>query len=149
MRLAPALALASSLALAPGPAAPDEDARRDAHEAVRSALLERATLPTSPPDLPGAGNAMGPGAASEHARRMEAEQRAAHERAVRRGEQHRTRHVDGDHAGDGPRRAGMHDGDASGECRDAAGAMRTREMHGEMDGGHTGGSGDGPHMGGR
>lgn len=149
MRHVPLVALAASLALGPCTAAPDDDSRREAHEAVRAALMERATLPAIPPSLPEAGRAMDAATRADRARRAEAEQRAAHERAVRRGEQHRARHGDRDHAGEDPRRAGMHDGDASGECRDAAGAMRTREMHGDMDGGHTGGSDHGPHQGGR
>jgi hypothetical protein len=149
MRLSPLVAFALAIAVAPRARSADDDARRAAHEAVRSALLERATLPTRPPTLP-VGTTMEPGARAERARRAEAEQRSAHERAVRRGEQHRARHVDGDHdPGDGPHHGGMQGEDSASDCREAAGDMRTREMHGGMDGGHTGGSDGGSRMGGR
>lgn len=145
------VAFALSVALTPRPGSADDDARRAAHEAVRAALLERATLPTRPPTLPHQEvGTMEPSARAERARRAEAEQRAAHERAVRRGEQHRARHVDGDHdPGEGPHHGGMREDDSANDCRDAAGDMRTREMHGGMDGGHNGGSDGGSHMGGR
>lgn len=149
MRLFPIAALAFTLALAPGAASAEDEARRAAHEAVRAALLERASLPARPPELPQAGTALEPGRRAEHARRADAEQRAAHERAVRRGEQHRARHVEREEGTAGGHQRGARDGDAAGACRDAAGDVRTREMHGGMDGDHSGGPGDGPHMDGR
>ncbi|WP_242342431.1 hypothetical protein [Anaeromyxobacter terrae] len=120
-------------------------AMRAAHEVVREALLERATLPARPPALPD-GEMMESGARADRARRDEAE-RAAHDRAARHGEQQRARHAGGDrdHGAAGGHRGGMHPGDSAGDCRDAAGAVRTREMHGGMEGGHMGGG----HMGGR
>ncbi|HSD19703.1 MAG TPA: hypothetical protein VLC54_06690 [Anaeromyxobacter sp.] len=148
MRFSPsAFALAFTLAL-PAAASAEDDALRTAHEAVRAALLERATLPARPPSLPDGATMMEPRA--EHARRAEAE-REAHERAVRHGEQQRARHMDRGHGtADGPRSGGMQDGDSAGDCHEAAGTVRTREMHGGMDGGHTdGGTDGGPHMGGR
>jgi hypothetical protein len=149
MRLSPsAFALAFTLAL-PAAASAEDDALRTAHEAVRAALLERATLPARPPSLPDGATMMEPDVRAEHARRAEAE-REAHERAVRRGEQHRARHMDGDHGADDGPRGGMQSGDSAGDCHEAAGTVRTREMHGGMDGGHTdGGTDGGPHMGGR
>jgi hypothetical protein len=149
MRLSsPALAL--TLALGPAAVAAEDDALRSAHEAVRTALLEHATLPTRPPSLPDGATMTDPRVRADHARRAEAE-REAHERAVRRGEQHRAHHMDRDHgSAEGPRRGGMQGVDSAGECAEAAGAVRTREMHGGMDGGHTGGGADGgPHMDGR
>lgn len=149
MRLS-SLALALTLVLGPAAAHAEDDALRSAHAAVRTALLEHATLPSRPPSMPDGGTMTEPRVRADHARRAEAE-REAHERAVRRGEQHRARHVDRDHGtAESPRRGGMQGGDSAGECGEAAGAVRTREMHGGMDGGHTGGGTDGgPHMDGR
>ena len=113
MRFSPsAFALAFTLAL-PAAAPAEDDALRTAHEAVRAALLERATLPARPPSLPDGATMMEPDVRAEHARRAEAE-REAHERAVRRGEQHRARHMDGDHGADDGPRGGMQSGDSAG-----------------------------------
>ncbi|WP_242337383.1 MULTISPECIES: hypothetical protein [Anaeromyxobacter] len=149
MRQAPLAALALAAALGPLAASADDETMRAAHEAVREALLERASLPERPPSLPD-GDLMAPGARAERERREEAS-RAAHDRAARHGEQQRARHVgrDRDHGADAGHRSGMHPGDSAGDCRDAAGAVRTREMHGGMEGGHMGGGMDGGHMGGR
>ncbi len=141
----PVAAFAEDDALRPA----GDPAMRAAHEVVREALLERATLPARPPALPGA-EMMDAGARADRARRDEAEH-AAHDRAATRGEQQRSRHAGSDrgHGADGGHRGGMHPGDSAGDCRDAAGAVRTREMHGGMEGGHMGGGMDGGHMGGR
>jgi hypothetical protein len=110
MRLSPsAVALALTLALGAVAASAEDDALRAAHEAVRAALLERATLPARPPSLPDGATMMEPRVRADEARRARSGAQA-HERAVRRGEQHRARHMDRDGTADGPRSAGCRTG---------------------------------------
>ena len=134
------------VALAAAVPATAEDAptagREAAHEAVRAALLERATLPPSPPEA-GAATAR---AAEQLRVRREEEERAAHERAAAHARRHsgetRLGHGAGPstpgaaHGGDG---AGCERGMYGGmEGHDPAHEDRTRGMH----------DGDRPHDGG-
>lgn len=123
VRLLPAIALALML---PAPAArPDEP--RDAHEVVRAALLDAATVPAPP----GHGREREERSAHEVARH--AAEREAHERAVEHGRRH------GVEAGaeHGARGSGSPHGapgsratmDGSIGCHDPAGNDRTRDMH--------------------
>jgi hypothetical protein len=102
--------------------------REAAHEAVRAALLERATLPPPRPPDPGAE------AAAEQVRVREREERAAHERATSHVRRHagEVRHGDGANtAGGAPQGDGAAGRGADGcaDGHDAARQERTRGMH--------------------
>lgn len=122
------------------PALADDASATAAHQAVRDALLEGATLPVDRPAMPD--EVSGP-ARHEHAARArhEGAERAAHRRAAAHGARHsretRPEHGNGSsmygpmHGGSGG--AGM---DSGMDCHDPAGNQRTREMHdGSMPGG--------------
>lgn len=125
VRLLPAIAFALMLT-APGAARPDEP-NVDAHEAVRAALLDAATVPA----LPGHGGELDERFVHEGARH--AAEREAHERAAEHGRRH------GVEAGSehGPRGSGSPHGapgssatmDGGLDCHDPARNDRTRDMH--------------------
>jgi len=129
------------LAAAPA-AADDAHAEAVAHEAVREALLERATLPTE--HGPDQGTAQ---LAHEHAARARQEEaeRAAHSRAASHGVRHSSEAHAG-HDGDASARGATHGGstmsgsgmELDGDCHDPAENERTREMHDGMPPDHGG-----------
>lgn len=126
-----AFALAAAL-----PALADEPGVAAAHEAVRDALLEGATLPVDHPAMPD--EVAGP-ARPEHAARARHEEaeRAAHMRAAAHGARH-SRETRPEHGPGSPMYGPMHGGsggtgmgtgmDSGMECRDPAGDQRTRGM---------------------
>ena len=125
--------LSFALLAAPVAVRPDEG-RADAHEAVRAALLEAATVP-APPEQGGRTNERW-GHEAAHRARHDAE-REAHERAGEHGRKHGSE-AGADHGLRGgasphaaPGSAGM---DGGFDCHDPAGNERTRDMHdGERD----------------
>ena len=145
MRLSP-LALALTLALAPAAASAEDDAMRAAHEAVRAALLERATLPARPPSLPDGATMMEPESAPTTPAAPRRSARRTNGRSVAASSTARVTWTGTTAPSRARAAAGCRAETPAGECGEAARAVRTREMHGGMDGGHTGGGTDGgPH----
>ncbi len=133
MRGASLVALALSAAMPAMPALADDPSATSAHEAVRAALLEQATMPVDHPATQG--DVAGP-AQHEHSARGRHEQaeRAAHERAASHGVRH-SREMRSEHEA-GPSMYGPMRGGSGGagwsygmDCLDPAGNWRTWRTH--------------------
>jgi hypothetical protein len=123
-----AFALAAAM-----PALADDPSAASAHEAVRAALLEQATLPVDHPAMPD--DVAGPTRHQHAARaRHEDAERAAHERAASHGARH-SREMRSEHGSGSSMHGPMHGGaggagmDSGMDCHDPAGNQRTRGTH--------------------
>lgn len=123
------------------PALADDASAAAAHEAVRAALLEGATLPAEHPAMP---DEVASRTRHEHAARARHEEAeaAAHAKAKAHGARHsrELRHENGPGSSTyGPMHGGRSGGagmDSGMDCHDPAGNQRTRGMHdGSMPGG--------------